>query len=212
MAGTGVLLLGFLLVHMIGNLVILKGPDALNAYAAWMQGHPLLWVFRGGLAALFAVHVIAAITLARGNRAAGSAPYRHPAWPRGRLVGRWMLVTGLLLLAFLVFHILHLTVGAVGPDLAGLVDHQGRTHVHARITTSFNDPTLAGIYLIAVLMLGLHLWHAVESLFQTLGFNHESYQGILRFIAPALTFAVCAGFAAVPLLVLTDSLPAGTTP
>lgn len=207
-AATGTLLLGFLLVHMAGNLVILKGADALNAYADWMQGHPLLWVFRAGLLALFAVHVVTAVRLARDNRAAGSTPYRHGAMPRGRLLGRWMLVSGLLVLAFLAFHLLHLTLGAVGPA-AGLTDPAGRADVYGRVVASFSDPLFAALYLTAMAVLALHLLHATESFVQTFGFNHESYQGAVRFIAPLLALCIAAGFAAVPFLVLTGVLPGG---
>ena len=207
-AVTGTLLLGFLLVHMAGNLVILKGADSLNAYAAWMQGHPLLWVFRAGLLALFGIHVVTALRLARENRAAAPDSYLHSAMPRGRLLGRWMVVSGLVVLAFLAFHLLHLTMGALGPG-AGLVDAEGRADVHGRVVASFSDPLFAGLYLTAMLVLALHLLHAIESLVQTFGFNHESYQGAVRFLAPTLALAIAAGFAAVPLLVLTGVLPGG---
>lgn len=207
-AATGALLLGFLLAHMAGNLIILKGADALNTYAAWMQGHPLLWVFRGGLLALFALHVATAIRLARENRAAGPDPYLHGATPRGRLLGRWMLVSGLLVLVFLAFHLAHLTLGAVGPGI-GLVDAGGRSDVYARVVAGFSDPLFAGLYLTAALVLALHLLHATESLVQTFGFNHESYQGAVRVLAPLVALVIAAGFAAVPLLVLTGVLPDG---
>ena len=118
-ATTGVLLLGFLLAHMAGNLVILQGPDALNAYAAWMQGHPLLWGFRLALLALFAVHILTAVRLARDNRAARPVRYRRRADLARHLPSRLMLLSGLLVLGFLVFHLLHLTARLVGPDLDG---------------------------------------------------------------------------------------------
>ena len=118
-----------------------------------------------------------------------------------------MLLSGLLVLGFLVFHLLHLTARLVGPDLDGLTDHLGRTDVYRSVVLSFSDPLLAGLYLAALLLLGLHLLHAVESLFQTLGFNHESYQALIRILAPTLTFLIVAGFATVPLLVVTGILP-----
>lgn len=210
-ATTGALLLGFLLVHMAGNLVILQGKDALNAYAAWMQGHPLLWAFRFGLLALFVVHVTTVLRLARGNRLARPIDYRDQAGLRKYLPARLMLLTGVLVLGFLVLHLFHLTTGWIGPDVSHLVDAEGRTDVYARITTSFSDPLTAGAYLAAMLLLGLHLIHAVESLFQTFGFNHESYAGLIGVLAPTLTVLIVAGFATVPLLVLVGIIPQGTS-
>jgi succinate dehydrogenase / fumarate reductase cytochrome b subunit len=210
-AATGTLLLGFLLVHMAGNLVILQGQNALNAYAAWMQGHPLLWGFRFVLLALFAAHVTTVWRLARGNSRARPVDYRHQVGLRRYLPPRLMLLSGLLVLGFLVLHLLHLTTGWIGPDVSNLVDGEGRTDVYARITTSFSDPLMAGAYLAAMALLGLHLLHAVESLFQTFGFNHESYAGLIRVLAPALTLLIVAGFATVPLLVLAGIIPQGST-
>lgn len=200
-AATGALLLGFLLVHAAGNLLILKGPDALNGYAHWLQGHPLLWGFRFGLLALFGLHITATVRLARQNRAARPIRYRRIARLGARLPGRLMLVSGGLLLLFLILHLLHLTVGSIGPDVGGMVDAGGQIDVYRRVVVSFSDPLIAGLYLFAMAMLAFHLIHAVESLFQTLGLNHESYQALIQFLAWALTAVIVAGFAAVPLLV-----------
>ncbi|MCG6967920.1 MAG: succinate dehydrogenase cytochrome b subunit [Chromatiaceae bacterium] len=208
-AASGTLLLGFLFVHAGGNLLILKGPDALNGYADWMQGHPLLWGFRLGLLALFAVHVLTAIRLARANRAARPTPYRRIARLGARLPGRLMVFSGLLLLAFLIFHLLHLTVRAVGPEVQPLLDGAGRVDVYGMIVASFSEPLTAAVYLLAMGLLGLHLVHAIEGLFQTLGFNHESYQGLIRLLAPALTLLLVSGFAAIPLLVISGALGGG---
>jgi succinate dehydrogenase / fumarate reductase cytochrome b subunit len=201
-AASGVLLLTFLLGHAAGNLLILKGPGALNAYADWLQGHPLLWGFRLGMLALFTLHVLTAVRLARENRAARPVRYRRIARLGARLPGRLMVLSGALVLAFVVFHLLHLTLGAVGPEVDAMVDGAGRVDVYARVVASFREPWLVGLYVGAVLLLGLHLVHAIEGLFQTFGFNHESYQGLIRFLAPALSLLIVAGFAAIPLLVL----------
>ncbi|MFM1892789.1 MAG: Succinate dehydrogenase/fumarate reductase, cytochrome b558 subunit [Pseudomonadota bacterium] len=201
-AASGVLLLTFLLGHAAGNLLILKGPGALNAYADWLQGHPLLWGFRLGMLALFTLHVLTAVRLARENRAARPVRYRRIARLGARLPGRLMVLSGALVLAFVVFHLLHLTLGAVGPEVDAMVDGAGRVDVYARVVASFREPWLVGLYVGAMLLLGLHLVHAIEGLFQTFGFNHESYQGLIRFLAPALSLLIVAGFAAIPLLVL----------
>jgi succinate dehydrogenase / fumarate reductase cytochrome b subunit len=208
-AATGALLIGFLLVHALGNLLILKGPDSLNAYADWLQGHPLLWVFRIGLVALFALHISMAARLARQNRAARPVPYRRLARLGVRWPGRLMVLSGGVLLAFVVFHLLHLTVRVVGPDVEPLLDPAGRVDVYGLVMASFSQPVYSAIYLAAMLFLGLHLVHAVEGLFQSLGFNHESYQPFIQVFAPVLSLLIVAGFAAVPLLVLTGVLAGG---
>jgi len=205
-AASGVLLIGFLLAHAAGNLLILKGPDALNAYADWMQGHPLLWGFRIGLLGLFAVHVLTAVRLARENRAARPVRYQRIARLGTRLPGRLMLFSGLLLLGFVLFHLAHLTLRAVGPIAEPLHDASGRVDVYAMLVTSFSDPLTTGVYLGAMALLGLHLLHAIEGLFQTLGFNHESYQPLIRLLAPALALVIVSGFAAIPLLVIGGGL------
>jgi len=209
-AASGTLLLGFLMVHAAGNLLILKGPGALNGYADWMQGQPLLWGFRLGLLALFGVHVLTAVRLARENRAARPVRYRRLARLGTRLPGRLMALSGLLLLAFLVFHLLHLTVRVVGPVVQPLLDEAGRVDVYGMIVLGFSDPALVAVYLLAMAVLGLHLVHAIEALLQTLGFNHESYQPMIRFLAPALTLLIVGGFAAIPLLVITGTLGGGS--
>jgi succinate dehydrogenase / fumarate reductase, cytochrome b subunit len=208
-AATGTLLVGFLLVHAGGNLLILKGRDALNIYADWMQGHPLLWGFRLGLLGLFAVHILTAIRLARENRAARPTRYRVVANNVGRLPARLMVFSGLLLLAFLIFHLFHLTGRVVGPVAQPLHDSAGRVDVYGMLLAAFSEPWIAAVYLSAMALLGLHLLHAIEGLFQTLGFNHESYQALIRFIAPALTLLIVGSFAAIPLLVLSGYLGAG---
>lgn len=208
-AASGALLIGFLLVHAGGNLLVLKGRDALNGYADWMQGHPLLWGFRLGLLGLFAVHALIAIRLARENRAARPTPYRAIARLGARLPGRLMVFSGLLLLAFLVFHLLHLTARAVGPVVQPLHDGAGRVDVYGMILVSFSEPVIVAIYLFAMALLGLHLVHAIEGLIQTLGFNHESYQSLIRFLAPLLTLLIVGSFAAVPLVVISGALGGG---
>jgi len=208
-AASGVLLLGFLVVHAAGNLLILKGPDALNGYADWMQGHPLLWGFRLGLLGLFGVHIVTAVRLAHANRAARPVPYRRIARLGARLPGRLMVVSGLLLLAFLVFHLLHLTARVVAQSGNPLLDDAGRVDVYGMLVAGFSQPLIVTIYLGAMALLGLHLVHAIEGMFQTLGFNHDSYQTLIRVLAPLLTLLIVGGFAAIPLLVIGGHLHGG---
>ncbi|MDJ0738720.1 MAG: succinate dehydrogenase cytochrome b subunit [Gammaproteobacteria bacterium] len=209
-AATGAALIGFLFVHAAGNLLVLKGADALNGYADWLQGHPLLWGFRAGLLLLFAVHIGVSIRLAHENRAARPHRYRRIARLGSRLPGRLMPVSGGLLLAFLVFHLLHLTVRTVGPMVEPLHDGSGRVDVYGLLVAGFSEPWIAAVYVAAMVLLGLHLVHAIEALFQTLGFNHDSYQPLIRVLGPALALLIAGGFASIPLLVLVGVIGGGS--
>lgn len=203
MSLSGLLLVLFLVGHMAGNLKILQGPDALNEYAAWLQGHPLLWVFRAGLLGSFVLHVGLGIALARENRAARPQGYARIERQSAGVVERHMVLSGVLVLAFVIYHLLHLTVGAVDPvQAAALLDARGRPDVYARVVLGFANPWVSASYLLGLAVLGVHLQHAIRSVFQTLGASHESYQGIIHAVALVVPSLIFLGFASLPLLVL----------
>lgn len=208
-AATGALLILFLLVHVSGNLLILKGPSALNAYADWLQGHPLLWVFRGLLLALLATHILTTKQLAHENRAARPVRYRRLNRRKGGLYARTMLLSGIALLGFLIFHLLHLTLRWVGPVVTPLRDAAGRVDVFSLVVSAFSDPLLTVVYLLAIVLLGMHLVHALQSLVQTLGFNHDSYRPYVRGLTIVISLSIVSGFASIPLLVQFGVVGAG---
>jgi succinate dehydrogenase / fumarate reductase cytochrome b subunit len=111
MSLSGLMLVLFLVGHLAGNLKLLQGPDALNDYAAWLQGHPVLWVLRAGLLGAFVLHVGLGIALARENRVARPIAYKCVDHQSAGVVERHMVLSGVLVLAFLVYHLLHLTLG-----------------------------------------------------------------------------------------------------
>ena len=175
MAVTGLGMLGFLLVHMIGNLYVLQGREALNAYAAWLKANPLLWPARLGLLLVFSLHVWLGLALARENRAARPHRYRRGlAHPLSSASSRSMVLTGLVVLAFVIFHLAHFTFGAIAPEAHAMIDAQGRHDVYGMVVASFANPWIAGTYAVAMLLLGVHLVHAGQSFLQTLGF-HDVY-------------------------------------
>ena len=208
-AVTGLLLVAFVLIHMFGNLTAFQGPESINAYGAWLQGHPLLWVFRAALLALAVLHVMVTVRLALENRRARPARYAYRRWRDGRLAARTMLVSGLMIIAFIVYHLLHLTLGEVGPRLRH--DALGRMDIYYNLVVAFSDPWIASGYIAAMLLLGLHLHHAIESLFQTLGLKHENYESAIRVAAPLLAALITLGFMSIPVAVLLGRLaiPAG---
>ena len=201
-ATTGGLLIAFLIGHLFGNLKVFQGPESLNGYAAFLQGHPLVWVFRAGLFAVFVLHVWATSTLARENRAARPERYHRYRPQAATFMSRSMAVTGLLILAFVVYHLLHFTFGIVGPGGTAFVEAHERLDVYAMVVQSFRNPLIAGTYTVAMLVLGLHLLHGAASAFQTFGVRHESYNALIKGMCFAVTALLALGNAAIALLVL----------
>lgn len=200
-AASGALLIAFLYGHMFGNLKVFQGPDALNGYAAWLQGHPLLWIFRIGLLTLFVIHIYCTVTLARDNRRARPVSYRHYQPTRSGVASRYMLLSGLVVVAFIVYHLLHFTLGVVDPANVRLVDDAQRLDVYSSLVRSFQNPWIAWSYVLAMVLLGLHLWHGTTSAFQTFGMRHESYDTFIRVSCALIVAVLVIGNSAIPILI-----------
>ena len=199
MALTGVILSGFVLVHMLGNLQVYQGAEALDAYGRLLRKEPaLLWTFRLVLLSAVGLHVWAFIALTRKNLQARPQAYRARKNKESSLASRSMTITGPLILAFIIYHILHLTTGTVHPDFQeGAVYHN---------LVAGLGGIVGVIYVVAVIMLAFHLWHGIWSMFQTLGAPEGRYGSLGRRFATIFTILVTLGFATVPLAVLTGFL------
>lgn len=198
MAISGLVLVGFVTGHLVGNLKVFQGQEAINDYAAWLQGHPLLWGIRLAILAVFALHVYTGIRLARENSAARPRRYAvHTVVDTG-FAARHMLFSGLMVLAFVIYHLLHLTIGVIQPEYAGLLDRAGRPDVYTRLVLALSHPWLAAIYATAVLLVGLHLWHAVRSMLQTLGLGHDAWRRATDIGTGVFSALVVAGFLSMP--------------
>jgi len=196
MAVTGVILSGFVLGHMVGNLRVFEGREALNAYANFLRIEPLLlWAVRLGLLSAVGLHIWAYIVLTRRNLGARPTGYRLTRRRESSYASRSMALTGPLVLAFLVYHILHLTTGTLHPSY----DH---ADVYHNLVAGLRVVPVALFYLLGLAGLALHLWHGVWSLFQTLGARQARYASFGRKFATVFTLVVVLGFAAVPLSVL----------
>lgn len=203
MAITGVALVGFIIGHLSGNLLIFLGQDALNTYAYTLHSYPaLLWVARIGLLSAFILHVVSAILLSRKNRQARPAGYAFNNTVQAPLASRSMGISGTFILLFVIGHLLHFTLGVFHPEYATLTDPQGRHDVFNMVVSGFSHPEFAIPYVIALLLLGSHLSHAMASFFQTLGINHPRYTPIIKKVAPALSVAITLGYVAIPVSVL----------
>lgn len=175
MAVSGLLLLLFAIFHMLGHLQIFGGQSMYDHYADFLQRlWEVKWPTRIGLLVLLIVHVITGITLAARNRAARPISYRVYRPRTSTVASRAMAVTGLVVLAFLIYHIFHFTVG-MNADFH-LVDPQGLKDTYSEYVHAFQNPGIYAIYFIGILLLALHLGHGAASWMQSLGLRHPKYK------------------------------------
>lgn len=198
MAVTGVIMVGFVFTHMAGNLQAYAGRETFNAYAAFLHGMPgVLWVARIVLLAAVALHVWAAISLVRLNRAARPVRYRTQQTLVTTYAAKVMPIGGLVILLFLIFHLMHLTLGAV-PG----VEFRGWQDAYFNFVSGFQNPMISGVYIIANLFLGMHLFHGVWSMMQTLGLSHPRHNGLRKKAAMGLAIIVAGANISFPIAVL----------
>lgn len=216
MAVTGLGLLAFVTIHMLGNLQIYLGQDALNAYAKKLKGMPaLLWAARLGLLATFVGHVTVAIWLKRRNRAARSTSYVVRDSFDTTLASRTMLTSGLVVLAFTLFHLAHFTLGYIQGDAHHLTDSQGRHDVYSMVVLGFQNRLISALYLVAMIVLWFHLKHAIVSVAQTLGISTAKNRRLIAAVGLALSTIIVLGNISIPVSVMTGlvQLPtSGVTP
>ncbi|MGF1656846.1 MAG: succinate dehydrogenase cytochrome b subunit [Verrucomicrobiales bacterium] len=200
-AVTGLLLIGFVIVHLLGNLTIFLGPAALNSYADKLHSlGPVLWLFRIGLAAIFVSHIVATIQLARENRAARTPRYEHEKTVQAGRASRTMVVSGLILLSFLIFHILHFTVKVTNPEIAQFrfdLDGKDVPDVFTMVVLGFQNVWVSGFYLLSMGLLCAHLSHGFSSVFQSLGVRNKTRWPLLAVAAHALGWTLFLGNAAI---------------
>jgi succinate dehydrogenase / fumarate reductase, cytochrome b subunit len=205
MAVTGVILFGYVLAHLIGNLQIYS-PDTqqINIYAHFLHSHPLLlWVARCVLLAAVGLHITASVQLWLLKRAARPEAYIKKDDLPASYAARTMIWSGPIVAAFVVFHVLHLTVGSVLP-LQTLPD--GGMDVRSNVIEGFQHPAVAIFYIVAMAMLCLHLYHGLWSMFQSLGVNHPRYTPILKKFAAAFAWFVAIGNISIPAMVMLGVL------
>jgi succinate dehydrogenase / fumarate reductase cytochrome b subunit len=205
MAVTGVILIGFVVVHMAGNLKVYQGADAFNHYAEGLRtlGEPffgygqLLWILRIILLVAVIIHIVAAVQLVRHSRKARSIGYRKYD---GDMVfsyaSRTMTWGGLIILGFVIYHLLHLTFGSAHPDFVP-------GDAYHNFVVGFRSWPVSMAYVLAMIPLGFHLYHGFWSMFQTFGATNPQLNRIRRPIAAVLALVVVAGNVSFPVAVLT---------
>lgn len=204
MATTGFLLFGFLIGHMSGNLLMFLGQDAINAYAVGLKSllsGAGIWIARGGLLVLFIVHLGCAISLTIENRRARPVGYKYNATVDASKASRTMIYTGLIILAFLIYHILHFTVGVTHPDHFNVKDYLGRHDVYTMVILSFSELPVTASYIIAMVVLMLHLNHGLESMLQSLGIYSPENAPLAKKIAVTISVLLFLGQISVPVAI-----------
>jgi succinate dehydrogenase / fumarate reductase, cytochrome b subunit len=200
---TGLALTGFVIAHLAGNLAIFKGRAALNNYAAFLKDQgPLLWAARLGLLVVFALHIWLTIRLRQRAVAARPIPYSYHQSIQASPAARYMIVTGLVIFLFTVFHIAHYTLGSVTSaqvsagqyvNYLDLRDEHGHQDVYRMTWYGFHDSAVAVLYIVAQLALILHLSHGVGSTLQTLGLNTPRTQPVIRAVSWGVALLVGLG-------------------
>lgn len=227
MAVTGVILIGFVIGHLIGNLQVFSGPDALNGYAQFLHNlGPLLWIARIGLLVAVGIHIWAATALTLDNqRARGPEPYGVKHTIRATLSSRTMRLTGYVVLAFIIYHLAHFTFGwAQGTSfkdalprytMAGEYSVSGIPvvspgaevlDVHSMVVLGFQNVVVSAFYILAVGLLSFHLVHGFDSMFQTLGLRSSRWGVGLRRFTVVFCLAYFLGNLAIPGAVLLGKL------
>ena len=205
MALTGLALFGLTIGHMVGNLQIFLPKEHINAYAAFLQSQKeLLWTVRIGLLVMVVLHIWAAIKLTALNTAARPVSYADPAKAatRSTLTSRTMILSGLIVLAFIVFHLLHFTVGYIQPDLYNFHDDLHRHDVYRMVIEGFRNPLISGFYVISVVLLGFHLSHGLASMFRSVGLSSPAWRKQQELFAAAFSSIIVVGMAIVPVSIV----------
>jgi succinate dehydrogenase / fumarate reductase, cytochrome b subunit len=196
MAVSGCILFLFVVGHLVGNLQIYEGADKLNRYAVLLRTEPaLLWAVRLVLLAMVGLHIWSAVQLAARNIDARPVGYRKKKTAGSTYASRTMYWSGPIILAFVVYHLLDFTFGTLNP-------HYEPGNVYGNVVASFELWPVALFYIISMLLLCLHLYHGLWSMFQSLGFAHPRYTPMLRRGAAIVAILIAAGNISIPVSVL----------
>lgn len=205
MSLTGIFLILFLIVHLIGNLQLLAndGGKSFNIYAAFMSHNPLIKVVSIGLYASILLHAIQGVVLARANRQAKGQGYKVGKVAGASWASKNMALLGILIFAFICLHMGDFWVKMRFLDVLQMVTYPGHDEpvqdIYSRVNVAFQELWVVAVYLVGVFALAVHLVHGFQSAFQTLGLNHSKYTPAIRTLGWIYSVVVPAGFAIIPL-------------
>lgn len=204
MAVTGLMLCGFLIGHLAGNLLLFGGPEAFDAYAAWIHNQEFLPLIELGLLLLFLAHIYLAVVVTLENRAARSKRY---AVKHSKQAGmpplpphNWMFVSGAIVLGFVLLHLADLRIG-LRPDLALPEWDEHHPRMYEMTVAVLSNPLSRVVYIIGTIFLGLHLSHGAASAFRSLGWDHPKYTPTIRLMSWLFAIVIGVGFCSLPILI-----------
>jgi succinate dehydrogenase / fumarate reductase cytochrome b subunit len=202
-AVTGAIALLYVIGHLIGNLQIFISPERLNNYAFFLQSlGPVLWLIRLFLLASFILHIVATIQVTVENRQAKPAKYAVSGYQRSTVASRWMILSGLVVLFFVVYHLLHFTIMATNTGYRDLHDAQGHHDVYQMVVLGFRNVIVSAFYIVSLFLLTLHLSHGFASLTQTLGINNRKLSASISVGGQVLSWILFVGYISIPISVL----------
>jgi succinate dehydrogenase / fumarate reductase cytochrome b subunit len=203
---SGLILLGFIVGHLIGNLAILAGQDAINSYAHFLHKNTLLLYFaRIFLLINLITHIYLSISLTLLNKHAKQIEYTYHKNLRTTLASKTMIISGLIILGFIIYHLLHFTFGFINPHAYGLLDHKKRFDVYTMVLDSFSDPYISATYILALVCLGMHLSHAFFSVCQTFSITTTKYSiNNAKNISNVISILIILGYILIPVSILFE--------
>jgi succinate dehydrogenase / fumarate reductase cytochrome b subunit len=203
MAVTGIVLVAFVCVHLLGNSSVFIGADAINAYAQKLHSlGPFVWVFRLVMLAAFAIHIIFGIQLTLENRAATPEKNVQVKRLKTGFGAETMIVSGLVLLAFVIYHLLHFTVRVTNPEIYVPLGDHGMVDVYVMVVKGFKSALPVIIYLVGMSFLFLHVSHGFQSLFQTVGLSNDKSLPVMETVSKLVGVVLLVGYISIPLLVV----------
>ncbi len=205
MASTGGILVLFLAGHLLGNVSVFSGQESMNAYAFKLHGlGPFVWIFRIVMITVFCLHVFFGIRLSLQNRAAKPQGYAVRHHLRATFASKAMLQSGLVILGFVSYHLVHFTFQIIDPAVAARMnqDGLGRPDVYRMLVLSFQGALHSILYMVALAMVFLHLSHGVQSVAQTFGLTNDKTLPAIEKAGMAAALILFAGFSAIPLAIL----------
>jgi succinate dehydrogenase / fumarate reductase cytochrome b subunit len=207
MALTGLALFAFVVGHLVGNLQVFLKPEVINRYGNFLQTNlEIIWPARIGLIVMVLLHIWAAIKLSAENKAARPQSYSRHEVVAASYASRTMLMSGLIIAAFIIYHLLHFTVQVPGVNLVNrnfetLQDAKGQHDVYAMLILGFQSPIVVGFYIVAMFLLCLHLSHGLSAMFQSLGWKTPTYASCIDCGARVVAWAIFVGYVSIPIAV-----------